>query len=83
MVVGTLWVVAVIVEGGVWILGSTICLRHPRRMERGGKKREQSNCEYSSKVLTSKDVHYICIGINEMGCIYGLDCRKPEEKGKA
>ena len=25
-----------------------------------GKKREQSNREYSSKVLASKDLHYIC-----------------------
>ena len=81
MVVGTLGVVAVIVVGGVWILGSTIWLRHPRGMEKG-KKGEQSNLEYSSKVLASKDLHYICIGINEMGCICGLDCRMPEEKGK-
>ena len=38
MVVGTLGVVAVVIEGGIWILGSTIWLRHPRRMERGGKR---------------------------------------------
>ena len=50
---------------------------------RKGEKREQSNREYSSKVLASKDLHYICIGINENGCICGLDCRMPEEKGKA
>ena len=48
-----------------------------------GKKREQSNREYSSKVLASKDLHYICIGVNEMGSICGLNCRMPEEKGKA
>ena len=30
------------------------------------EKGEQSNREYSSKVLASKDLHYICIGINEM-----------------
>ena len=28
-----------------------------------GEKREQSNREYSSKVLTSKELHYICMGI--------------------
>ena len=28
-----------------------------------GKKGEQSNREYSSKVLASKDLHYICMGI--------------------
>ena len=46
VVVGTLGVVAV-VEGGVWLLGFTIWLRHPRRKEKG----EQSNREYSSEVL--------------------------------
>ena len=48
-----------------------------------GKKRKQSNREYSSKVLASKDLHYICIGINEMGSICGLNYRMLEEKGKA
>ena len=72
----------VIVDGGVWLLGSTIWLRHPERMEKG-EKREKINREYSSKVLASKDLHYICIGINEMGCTCGLNCRMPEEKGKS
>ena len=58
VVVGTLGVVA-IVKGVIWLLDSVIWLRHPRRMEKG-KKREQSNREYSSKVLASKDLHYIC-----------------------
>ena len=80
--VGTLVVVAVLVKGGVWILGSDIWL-HQSERRRKGKKGEQSNREYSSKVLASKDLHYICIDINEMGCICGLDCRMPEEKGKA
>ena len=44
---------------------------------------EQSNREYSSKVLASKDLHYIFIGIKEMGSICGLNYRMPEEKGKA
>lgn len=35
VVVGTLGVVGVIVDGGVWLLGSNIWLRHPRRVERG------------------------------------------------
>ena len=81
MVVDALGVVAV-VKGVIWLLDSVIWLRHPRRMEKG-KKREQSNREYSSKVLASKDLHYICIGINEEGSIYGLNCRMLEEKGKA
>jgi hypothetical protein len=37
VVVGTLSVVGV-VEGGVWLLGSSIWLRRPRRMEKGGKE---------------------------------------------
>ena len=33
------------------------------QVERKGGKREKSNCEYSYKVLASKDLHYICMGI--------------------
>ena len=53
------------------------------RKEENGEKGEQSNREYSSKVLASKDLHYICIGVNEKGSICGLNCRMPEERGKA
>ena len=81
VVVGTLGVAAV-VKGGIWLLDSTIWLQQPERRKKG-EKGEQSNHEYSSKVLASKDLHYICIGINEMGCIYGLNCRMPKGKGKA
>ena len=48
------------------------------QVEWKGKKREKSNHEYSSKVLASKELHYICIGINERGSICGLNCRMPE-----
>ena len=34
-----------------------------REEEEKGEKREQSNREYSSKVLASKELHYICMGI--------------------
>ena len=63
MVVDALGVVAV-VKGVIWLLDSVIWLRHLRRMEKG-KKREQSNREYSSKVLASKDLHYRCNIIKE------------------
>ena len=43
-----------------------------------GEKREQSNHEYSSKVLASKDLRYICMGICVKGHIGGLNCRMPE-----
>ena len=32
-----------------------------REEEEKGEKREQSNHEYSSKVLASKELHYICM----------------------
>ena len=40
VVVGTSGVVGVVVDGGVWLLGSSIWLRQPERKERGkrGKK---------------------------------------------
>ena len=55
--------VVVVIDGGVWLLGSNVWLRHPRMKRKKGENMEQSNCEYSSKVLASKDLHYICIGI--------------------
>ena len=60
IVVGTSRVVVVVVDGGVWLLGSNIWLPQPRRRGKG-EKREQSNREYSSKVLASKELHYICM----------------------
>ena len=47
------------------------------QVEGKGGKEGESNREYSSKVLASKELHYICIGINERG-ICGLNCRMPE-----
>ena len=38
VVVGTLGVVGVIIDGGVWLLGSNIWLRRPRRRGKGGKE---------------------------------------------
>ena len=40
VVVGTLSVVGVVVDGGVWLLGSSIWLRQPGRKERGKRGRE-------------------------------------------
>ena len=42
------------------------------------KKRKLSNCEYSSKLLASKDLHYICMGICVKRQYSGLNCRMPE-----
>ena len=60
VVVGTSGVVGVVVDGDVWLLDSSIWLRQPGRKERG-KKGGESNREYSSKVLASKELHYICM----------------------
>ena len=76
VVVGTLGVAAV-VKGGIWLLDSTIWLQQPERRKKG-EKGEQRNREYSSKVLASKDLHYICMGICVKGHISGLNCRMPE-----
>ena len=50
-------------------------------MERG--KREKSNREYSSKVLASKELHYICMGICVKGHISGLNCECQNKRGIA
>ena len=77
VVVGTSGVVGVVVDGGVWLLGSIV--RSQQSSREKGENGEQSNCEYSSKVLASKELHYICMGIKwNKGIICGLNCRMPE-----
>ena len=56
--VGTSGVVGVVVDGGVWLLGSNVWSQQP-----GIGRGKKSNREYSSKVLASKELHYICMGI--------------------
>ena len=34
-----------------------------QKERKGGKRGGESNREYSSKVLASKELHYICMGI--------------------
>ena len=58
VVVGTSSVVGVVVDDGVWLLDSIVWLQQSGI---GGEKGEQSNREYSSKVLASKKLHYICM----------------------
>ena len=41
VVVGTSSVVGVVVDGGVWLLDSSIWLRQPDRKEQGGKEGEK------------------------------------------
>ena len=62
VVEGTLGVVGVVVDGGIWLLGSSISLRQPGRKE--GGKGEKSSREYSSKVLARRSyTTIVCIGI--------------------
>ena len=70
VVVGTSGVV-VVIDGGVWLLGSIVWLQQSSRDR--GKRGEQCNREYSSKVLTSKELHYICMDICVKGHISGLN----------
>ena len=57
VVVGTPRVVVVVVDGGIWLLGSNVWSQQSG-IEKW-EKREQSYREYSSKVLASKELHYI------------------------
>ena len=59
---------------GSWALTSGC----DNQVEGKGKKGKKSNREYSSKVLASKELHYICMGICVKGHIGGLNCRMPE-----
>ena len=59
---------------GSWALTSGC----DNQVEGKGEKGEKSNREYSSKVLASKELHYICRGICVKGHISGLNCRMPE-----
>ena len=47
------------VASGSWALASGC----DNQVKRKGVKEGESNREYSSKVLASKDLHYICMGI--------------------
>ena len=59
VVVGTSRVVVVVINGGVWLLDSNVWWQQSDIGK--GKKGEKSNREYSSKVLASKELHYICM----------------------
>ena len=52
-----------------------------REQEEKEEKREQSNREYSSKVLASKDLHYICMGICVKGQYRWTELRKARIRG--
>ena len=49
VVVGTSSVVGVVVDGGVWILGSNVWLRHPRRRGKRGKRGSKATVSTHTK----------------------------------
>ena len=59
VVVGTFGIVGVVVEGGVWLLGSCIWLRQPGRRERGkrGRKATMSTHPNYSQARTYTTLH--------------------------
>ena len=63
--VGTLSVVGVIIDGGVWPLGSNIWLRQPRRKERGKRGRKATVSTIQSTRTQGSTLHmhgYLCKG---------------------
>ena len=60
VVVGTSSLVGVVVDGGVWLLGSNVWSQQSG-IEKG-EKREQSYREYSSKVLASNVTNELVAG---------------------
>ena len=79
VVVGTSRVVVVVViDSGVWLLGSNVWSQQPglERGKRGSKATMSTHPKYSqARSYTT----YVCIGIKwNKGIIYGLNCRMPE-----
>ena len=77
VVVGASGVVGVVV-GGVWLLGSTIWLHHPKRRNRRGKRGNKATVSTHPKYSQARIYTTICNGNNDMGSICGLNCRKRE-----
>ena len=46
-----------------------------------GEKREKSKREYSSKVLASKDLHYICMGMSVKGQYRRIELQNARIRG--
>ena len=78
VVVGTSRVVAVVFDGGVWLLGSNVWLRHPRRRGNGGKGEKATVSTHPKYSQARSYTTYVRIGINwNKAIICGLNCRKP------
>ena len=78
VVVGTSRVVVVVIDSGVWLLGSSVWSQQSgiERRKRGSKANVSIHPKYSqARSYTT----YVCIGIKwKRGIICGLNCRMPE-----
>ena len=63
VVVGTSCVVGVIVDGGVWLLGSSIWLRQPGRKESGKRGIKATVSTHPKYSQARSYTTYVCIGI--------------------
>ena len=64
IVVGTSSVVGVVIDGGVWLLGSNGWLRHPRRRGKRGKRGSKATVSTHPKYSQARSyTTYVCIGI--------------------
>ena len=63
IVVGALCVVGVIVDGGVWLLGSSILLRQLRGKERGKRGSKATVSTHLKYSQARSYTTYVCIGI--------------------
>lgn len=78
VVVGTSRVVVVVVDGGVWLLGSNVWSQQSgiERRKRGSKATMSTHPKYSQ---ARSHTTYVCIGIKwNKGIICGLNYRMPE-----
>ena len=78
VVVGTSSVVGVVIDGGVWLLGSIIWSQQSgmERGKGGSKATVSTHPKYSQATSYTT---YVCNGINwNKGIIGGLNCRMPE-----
>ena len=78
VVVGTSSVV-VVMDGGVWLQGSSIWLRQPERKERGKREKKATVSTHPKYSQARSYTTYACIGIKwKRGSICGLNCRMQE-----
>ena len=61
VVVGTSGIVGVVIDGGVWLLGSSIWLRQPGRRERGKRGRKATVSTHPKYSQARSYTTYACV----------------------